>query len=160
MRVLLQKSKTESLVPSDLDSLETSTCLVRKVIKENLKNLENEPASSERPIRWELGSCWVQHLQKQETATVNNSDSPKVDKEAEPIVKGLGKQFKLLKKREKKTVGESRTYDEEEIDSSESRTVELENGDIDDEAELKQLISEEAFLRLQETGTNLHLKVR
>ncbi|KAM0957002.1 hypothetical protein ACFX2I_025140 [Malus domestica] len=157
LRVLLQKSKTESLAPS-LNGLETSTCLVRKVIKESLKNLENEPASLERSIRWELGSCWVQHLQKQETAAVNNSDSPKADKEAEPIVKGLGKQFKLLKKREKKTIGESRTYDEEEIDSSESRTVELENGDIDDEPELKQLISEEAFLRLKETGTNLHLK--
>lgn len=162
LRVLLQKFKTESLASSDLDSLETSRCLVRRVIKESLTKLENEPVNSERSIRWELGSCWVQHLQKQESSVVSDSDSLDDNNEAEAIVKGLGKQFKLLKKREKKTSGE-RTYDEEEIDASESRssnsrTLELHNGDISNDSDLKQLLSEEAFLRLKETGTNLHLK--
>ncbi|PQQ18578.1 protein TSS [Prunus yedoensis var. nudiflora] len=161
LRVLLQKFKTESLASSDLDSLETSRCLVRRVIKESLTKLENEPANSERSIRWELGSCWVQHLQKQESSVVSDSDSLEDNNEAEAIVKGLGKQFKLLKKREKKTSGE-RTYDEEidasESRSSNSRTLERHNGDISDDSDLKQLLSEEAFLRLKETGTNLHLK--
>lgn len=162
LRVLLQKFKTESLASSDLDSLENSRCLVRRVIKESLTKLENEPANSERSIRWELGSCWVQHLQKQESSVVGDSDSLEDNNEAEAIVKGLGKQFKLLKKREKKTSGK-RTYDEEidasESRSSNSRTLELHSGDISDDSDLKQLLSEEAFLRLKETGTNLHLKV-
>ncbi|KAI3788936.1 hypothetical protein L2E82_01719 [Cichorium intybus] len=51
--------------------------------------------------------------------TPSGDDSPNEDK-AETVVKGLGKQFKMLKNREKK--------------------------------------SEEAFLRLKESGTNLHLK--
>ena len=76
-----------------------------------MQKLEDEPANSERPIRWELGSCWLQHLLKQETP-VNHSDSHEDDNEAvEPVVKGLGKQFKFLKKREKKTSTEAGVYD-------------------------------------------------
>lgn len=171
LRVLLQKFNTESVDHSNLNGLETSRCLVRRVIKESLAKLEDEPNNSERSIRWELGSFWVQHLQKQETSVVNNSDSPDDDNEAaEPVVKGLGKQFKFLKKREKKrSSGAGGTYDEEDIDATPfslnggSDTLELNNGEsheISNEAQLKTLLSEEAYLRLKETGTNLHLKVR
>lgn len=169
LRVLLQKFNTESLDPSNLDDIETSRCLVRRVIKQSLAKLEDEPANSERSIRWELGSCWVQHLKKQETSVVNNSDSPEDHNEvAEPVVKGLGKQFKFLKKREKKSSGAGGTYDEEDIDATPfslnggSDKLELNNGEsheISNEAQLKTLICEEAYLRLKETGTNLHLKV-
>ncbi|KAI3788935.1 hypothetical protein L2E82_01718 [Cichorium intybus] len=51
---------------SEIGNLESSRCVVRQVIKEILTNLEKSEASG-KPIRWELGSCWVQHLQKQET---------------------------------------------------------------------------------------------
>ncbi|PRQ50579.1 putative clustered mitochondria protein [Rosa chinensis] len=167
LRVLLQKFNTESVDHSNSDSLETSRCLVQRVLKESLAKLEDEPANSEGSIRWELGSCWLQHLQKQETP-VNNSDSPEDDIEAaEPVVKGLGKQFKFLKKREKKTSTEAGTYDEEDIDAYSlslnggSDKLEVNNGEsneISNEAELKTLISEEAYLRLKEAGTGLHLK--
>ncbi|KAL6137794.1 hypothetical protein ACLB2K_063083 [Fragaria x ananassa] len=168
LRVLLQKFNTESMDNSNSDGLENSRSLVRRVIKESLTKLKDEPANSERSIRWELGSCWLQHLLKQETP-VNNSDSPEDDNEAAaPVVKGLGKQFKFLKKREKKTSTEAGTYDEEDIDASalslngESDKLELNNGRSHEissnEAELKTLISEEAYLRLKESGTNLHLK--
>lgn len=139
-------------------------CLARGVIKESLKKLEDKPDKSERSIRWELGSCWVQHLQKQETKTENNSKNPGNDNDAESAIKGLGKKFKLLKKREKKTGDESNTYNMEELDVSSSSHVgldkeELNNGKFSSQADLKELLSEDAFLRLKETGTDLHLKV-
>lgn len=167
MRVLLQKSTAETSGggQSDLDSSETSSYLVRKVIKESLRKLEDETEISERCIRWELGSCWVQHLQKKETQTDNNSKGSKDDKEAEPAIKGLGKQFMSLKKREKKSDGESTTNDREESDScSNSLQTGLDkeeqiNAELSSEAELKKVVSEDAYLRLKESGTDLHLKV-
>ncbi|XP_015870545.3 protein REDUCED CHLOROPLAST COVERAGE 3 isoform X1 [Ziziphus jujuba] len=166
LRVLLHKFNAESPIgsPPDLDSLEASRCLVRGVIKESLKKLEDKPDIPERSIRWELGSCWVQHLQKQDTETENNSKNPGNDNDAELAVKGLGKKFKLLKKREKKTGDQSNTCNMEELDVSSSSheglvKEELNNAEeFSSEADLKELISEDAFLRLKETGTNLHLK--
>lgn len=143
-----------------MDDSEAFKSLVRTVIKESLTKLEGEPAASERSIRWELGSCWVQYLQKQETDL--NSMRPGIDNEVEYAVKGLRKQFKFLKKRDNKP---NRTNEEEENDTGPCRmnvenTVEQNsNGELNSEMELKKLISEEAFLRLKESGTGLHLKV-
>ena len=75
---------------SNLDGMEVSRCLVRKVVKESLKKLKEMPIDSKRSIRWELGSCWV-HLQKQESPTGNKSKSPDDDNGVEHSVKGLGK---------------------------------------------------------------------
>ncbi|KAL5575770.1 hypothetical protein UlMin_017469, partial [Ulmus minor] len=167
LRFLLQKSTGESLGSSqcELDSSETSRCLVQSVIKESLKKLEEKTKFSDRPFRWELGSCWVHHLQKQENQIDGHSKNCGENKEAEaePAVKGLGKQFKLLKKREKKSGSESNAFDQEE--STASSICQLEglekgepNNELSSEAELKKLISEDAYLRLKETGTGLHLK--
>ncbi|XP_044485664.1 protein TSS-like [Mangifera indica] len=165
LRFLLHKSfAAESPVSGqsplcNLDDSEAFKSLVRTVIKESLTKLEGEPAASERSIRWELGSCWVQYLQKQETDL--NSMRPGIDNEVEYAVKGLGKQFKFLKKRDNKP---NRTNEEEENDTGPCRmnvenTVEQNsNGELNSEMELKKLISEEAFLRLKESGTGLHLK--
>ncbi|PON35972.1 N-terminal acetyltransferase A, auxiliary subunit [Parasponia andersonii] len=160
LRVLLQKSTAETLggSQSDLDNSEASRGLVRTLIEESLEKLQEEPEISERPIRWELGSCWVQHLQKKESQTDNDPQSSGDTNGAEPAVKGLGKQFKLLKKREKKLGGES------DFDScSSSLETGLDkgehiNGESSSEEELKKLVSEDAYLRLRETGTGLHLK--
>ncbi|XP_030970958.1 protein TSS [Quercus lobata] len=148
---------------SNLDGMEVSRCLVRRVVKESLKKLKEMPIDLKRSIRWELGSSWVQHLQKQESPTGNKSKSPDDDNGAEHSVKGLGKQFKFLKKREKKENCASST-DNEENDSrpdnlnSGTDLGELSNGELKGVAELEKLISEDAFLSLKETGTGLHLK--
>lgn len=104
---------------------------------------------------------WIQHLQKQETSTDHTSKSRKDDK-SETVVKGLGKKFKMLKKREKM---ERNVDSNEEIDYRTSN-LDVENsiGEVcssesEREADLKKHISEEAFLRLKETRTDLHLKV-
>uniref|UniRef100_A0A5B6ZE29 Clu domain-containing protein n=1 Tax=Davidia involucrata TaxID=16924 RepID=A0A5B6ZE29_DAVIN len=168
LRVLLHESCSAELSggcqspQTNLGDLKISRCLVRRVIKESLTKLEEKPAVSDRSIRWELGSCWVQHLQKQEESTDNSSISSEDDNKAEPVVKGLGKQFKMLKHREKKPSIASSTDDENDSKASSlnvgNSTGELNNSKCNSEAELKKLIPEEAFLRLKETGTGLHLK--
>ncbi|KAF2323142.1 hypothetical protein GH714_033617 [Hevea brasiliensis] len=107
------------------DDSEASRCLVRQVIRESLTKLDEMPVASERSIRWELGSCWMQHLQKQETPSDTDSKHSEEDTETEHAVKGLGQHS---------------------------------NGDSNSENELKELISEEAFFRLKESRTGLHLK--
>ncbi|PSR89332.1 Protein TSS like [Actinidia chinensis var. chinensis] len=159
LRVLLRESSH-----SELDDVETSKFRARSVIEESLRKLEEKPAASESPIRWELGSCWVQHLQKLETPGDDSSKSSQADSKADLEVKGLGKQFKMLKKRETKISSVNNVDDNEENDSRASSlyvgmsTGELNSGESDTEAGLKKFISEESFLRLKETGTGLHLK--
>ncbi|XP_023549162.1 protein TSS [Cucurbita pepo subsp. pepo] len=148
LRIQLHKI-TANAPEESSDDLEPSRVLVRKVIKESLSKLKEEPIGSEKPIRWELGSCWLQHLQKQDNEPDSKSKAP----ESEPAVKGLGKQFKLLKKREKKpsavdTEKENRCM----LDDPNTKT------ETNGEEKLEKLISKQALSRLKESGTGLHLK--
>ncbi|KAJ9128826.1 hypothetical protein P3X46_034436 [Hevea brasiliensis] len=105
----------------------------------------------------------MQHLQKQETPSDTDSKHSEEDTETEHAVKGLGKEFKFLKKRDKKT-SMNGTLEKEETKTGlcrlNVRTDEgrHSNGDSNSENELKELISEEAFFCLKESGTGLHLK--
>ncbi|ESR40666.1 hypothetical protein CICLE_v10025019mg [Citrus x clementina] len=140
LRLVLQKSfsaesaRGDQLPLCNLDNSEAFRNLVRRVIKQSLAKLELEPTASERSIRWELGSCWVQHLQKQETPTDTKStrsgDDIKTENDNGPCSMNVG--------------GNGRQQS---------------NGELNCEMELKKLISEESFLRLKETGTGLHSKV-
>ncbi|KAH9667053.1 hypothetical protein KPL70_020885 [Citrus sinensis] len=139
LRLVLQKSfsaesaRGDQLPLCNLDNSEAFRNLVRRVIKQSLAKLELEPTASERSIRWELGSCWVQHLQKQETPTDTKStrsgDDIKTENDNGPCSMNVG--------------GNGRQQS---------------NGELNCEMELKKLISEESFLRLKETGTGLHSK--
>ncbi|EEF44839.1 eukaryotic translation initiation factor 3 subunit, putative [Ricinus communis] len=165
LRVLLHKScfaESSGGQPphSTFDDTEKSRCLVRQVVKESLTKLEETPISSERSIRWELGSCWLQHLQKQETSTDTDSKCSEEHNETVHAVKGLGKEFKFLKKRDRK-VNMDITLVKEENDTGSCRlNVGTDEGQHSngESNELEGLITEEAFLRLKETGTGLHLK--
>lgn len=173
LRVLLQKScKAESSVggqqsPSLSDDLKAAGSLVRKVFTDSLTQLQESPGISERSIRWELGSCWVQHLKKQETSTSNNSKDILEDDKLEPAVKGLGKQFELLKKiKRKKDTRSEESEVEKDTSSINSRdikemadSVELKNGECDSEGSLEKLLPKAAFMHLKESGTGLHEKV-
>lgn len=173
LRVLLQKScKAESSVggqqsPSLSDDLKAAGSLVQKVFTDSLTQLQESPGISERSIRWELGSCWVQHLKKQETSTSNNSKDILEDDKLEPAVKGLGKQFELLKKikRKKDTRSEESEVEKDpsSINSREIKemavSVELKNGECDSEGSLEKLLPKAAFMHLKESGTGLHEKV-
>ncbi|KAJ8560666.1 hypothetical protein K7X08_022526 [Anisodus acutangulus] len=165
LRLLLNKPMTASgggqLPLSDSGDHANSMSLVHKIIKNGLsklKGMDDEPKGS---IRWELGSCWVQHLQKQEQPA---EDTVGNDGKAEPTVKGLGKQFKMLKKREMRPTNVSSMDDNEADDvtastlNTESGSTELSNGNPKCEAEWRRFISREAYLRLKESGLDLHLK--
>lgn len=170
LRMLLHKSGSDSLEGSVsslsiLDDEDATRSLVRKVIQEGIEKIKEEPSISKRSIRWELGSCWMQHLQKQETSSDDSSKNKEDGNDVEQAVKGLGKQFKFLKKREKKSNNVDGTDSREQNDSSpgdvndNADKVELNSGDFSNSSELEKLLSNEAFLRLKESGTDLHTKV-
>ena len=146
-------------VLSQPDELETSRSQIIKILDDSLANLEEgKQEEAEVGVRWELASCWVQYLQKQESEkNPKESENPK---NSELYVKGLGKEFKSLKKRDKKpnSVDSSEGLQEKEsqvsgLESDEGLSKDLEA------SELGKILSKEAFLRLKETGTGLHLKV-
>ncbi|MCI04174.1 tetratricopeptide-like helical domain-containing protein, partial [Trifolium medium] len=156
LRVLLHKSGADSsegtlMSLSNFDDLDASTDLVRKVVEESMEKIKEEPSVSKRFIRWELGSSWMQHLQKQENSTDVGSNN-KDGNDVEQAVQGLGKQFKLLKKREKKP------SDLNGADSVEQNNDEPNNVESSSSNELEKLLSKEAFLRLKESGSGLHTK--
>lgn len=154
LRALLHKSGADSSEGtltslSNFDDLDASKDLVRKVVEESIEKIKEEPSVSKRSIRWELGSSWMQHLQKQENSTDGSSNN-KDGSNVEPAVKGLGKQFKLLKKREKKP---------SDINCAEEQNNDEPNNDEPSSLnELEKLLSPEAFLRLKESGSGLHMK--
>ncbi|WOH05523.1 hypothetical protein DCAR_0624940 [Daucus carota subsp. sativus] len=166
LRTLLPKSSTtdpSGKNPSrhlNVSDIGTSRYLVRKVIKVSLSKLKEEPVQTDRLIRWELGSSWIQHLKKQETFTDDTYKAPK-DDTSDTVVRGLGKEFKMLKKREK-MAGSVDSYEQNYNRTSnldaENSTEEVSSSESESEVDLKKFISEEAFLRLKESGTGLHLK--
>ncbi|GAB4842106.1 hypothetical protein Ancab_012064 [Ancistrocladus abbreviatus] len=169
LRILLHKehnaeSSGEHLSSfCQIDDLENLRCQVQQIISNSLTELEKEVLEAEAPIRWELASCWVQHLQTQDSSSDNISKGAEND--TETTVKGLGKEFKLLKKREKKSSSMCGSDGKEERDPQ-SCSLNVDKrapGDseligITSDAELQKLLPEEAFLRLKESGTGLHLK--
>jgi len=153
---------------SDIENLRASRSLVRKILEGSLLKLQEEPTKQTRSIRWELGACWVQHLQNQASGKTE-SKKPEEAK-SEPAVKGLGKQGGLLKDIKRKTdVRSSKTELGKEVSMSNNPDInkksdyisqkELEKQDEEKEMMWKKLLPEPAYLRLKESETGLHHKV-
>ncbi|KAK6135634.1 hypothetical protein DH2020_030619 [Rehmannia glutinosa] len=167
LRMLLHKSTTpQSSSPvqrihnSDVEESRSARPLVRQVLSESLKRLQGEESSPAKSIRWELGACWVQHLQNQASAKdeSKNNEAAKV----EPAVKGLGKHGGLLKDFKKKSDNQiNKTDPNKELpanNSSDANKKELEN-DKEKEIMWRKLLPEASYMRLKESETGLHLKV-
>lgn len=161
-------SMGQRIQSSDVENLGPARSLVRKVVEESLLKLEEESTKQTRSIRWELGACWVQHLQNQ--ASGKNESKKAEEAKPEPAVKGLGKQGALLKEIKKKTDIKSSTTDpgkevsmSNNVDinkkSDEISQKELEKQDKEKEMIWKKLLPEPAYLRLKESETGLHHKV-
>ncbi|XP_073151625.1 protein REDUCED CHLOROPLAST COVERAGE 2 [Henckelia pumila] len=166
LRMLLHKSSTPQSsgpVPriqnADVEESLSSRPLVRKVLSESLDKLLGEEFKLRKSIRWELGACWVQHLQNQ--ASGKNESKKNEETKVEPAVKGLGKHG-LLKDFKKKADGRSNKTDlNKEMtanDNFDENKKELENQDEEKELMWKRLIPEASYLRLKESETGLHLK--
>lgn len=125
-------------------------------MEKSLLRLQEEPAKNSKSIRWELGACWVQHLQNQ--ASGKTEPTKMEETKLEPVVKGLGKQGGLLKEIKKKAdLGTSKVEPGKEVDPTNQK--ELEKQDEDKEQMWKMLLPESAYLRLKESETGLHKKV-
>ncbi|KAK6944315.1 hypothetical protein RJ641_025417 [Dillenia turbinata] len=174
LRMLLHKpsalpssAAVQRLHGADSEDLRPNRVLVRKVLGESLLKLQGEATKQTRSIRWELGACWVQHLQNQASG---KTDSKKTEEaKVEPAVKGLGKQGGLLKEIKKKIEDKNSKGDGKDVsmanndDNKKSDTFNLkELGKQDEETEKvwKNLLPEAAYLRLKESETGLHLKIK
>ncbi|KAK9101728.1 hypothetical protein Sjap_018982 [Stephania japonica] len=165
LRMLLHKLSIQSTgiqrsQSASSEDSRSSRTLVRNVLEDSWEKLQKEATKQRTSIRWELGACWVQHLQNQ----VAGMTEPKQNEtKVEQTVKGLGKQGGLLKEIKKKADGK--------ISKSEFGKDNTANGsdlgkkfdtaegkELEKEALLSKLLSEAAFLRLKESETGLHLK--
>lgn len=161
-------STVQKLQNPDYENLHSARSSVRKVLEESLSRLQEEPAKHMKSIRWELGACWVQHLQNQASG---NTDAKKTEEaKLEPAVKGLGKQGGLLKEIKKKIdVKSGKTEQGKEVPagnnlddnktSDASNQKEMEKQEAEKETMWRKLLPEAAYLRLKESDTGLHLKV-
>lgn len=164
-----QSSSTGQQVQSaDIESLRAARSLVTKVLEESLLKFQEEPTKQTRSIRWELGACWVQHLQNQASGKTESKKAEEA--KPEPAVKGLGKQGGLLKEIKKKTdVKSSKAELGKEVSMNNNLDInksseninqqELEKQEKEKEMMWKKLLPEPAYLRLKESETGLHHKV-
>ncbi|XP_078443791.1 tetratricopeptide repeat (TPR)-like superfamily protein [Wolffia australiana] len=144
-----------------LDDLKGSESFVERVFERCLERLREEPDKQRRWIRWELGACWVQHLQS--AATGKNETKKTEEVKVEQAVKGLGKllgPLKVMKKKVDDPSKEGPACNGVDREKSNGDSVEQEKDKIHPEKEifLQKLLPEASYLRLKESDTGLHLK--
>lgn len=153
------------------EELSASCFFVEGVLEESLAKLEKEELDSDSFVRWELGACWIQHLQDQKNADKDKKPSTEKAKN-EMKVEGLGTPLKSLKNSKKKSDGGNIKLQSEsskspadgavgEADNATSPSVEskFETNAKENELVLTEILSDAAFARLKESETGLHCKV-
>ncbi|XP_074273142.1 protein REDUCED CHLOROPLAST COVERAGE 1-like isoform X1 [Silene latifolia] len=128
--------------------LRASQVLVEKLLEDSLAKLQEETPRQDNFVRWELGACWIQHLQDQKTSEKDKKTTIKKAKN-EIKVEGLGTPLKSLKSKKSEVTSS--------VQSDISKSL-VEPHPSDSEPELKMILSEEAFNRLKESDTGLHEK--
>ena len=136
--------------------------MVNKIIEESLNDLAGEVREDSEYLRWELGACWVQHLQTQAAAEKSDKKFPDVSK-GNAMDTGAKRSATTKKGKHNKQQfakeGHDATSSEVSI-STEVNTGEApESSEVDENSELRGRISEAAYKRLKETETGLHSKV-
>ncbi|KAK1366883.1 Clu domain-containing protein [Heracleum sosnowskyi] len=173
LRMLLHKPSTpqssganQKLQTADGEDLHFAKSLIRKVLEESLLKLQEEDSKDTKSIRWELGACWVQHLQN---PVSGKSESKKTEEaKVEAAVKGLGKNGGLLKDIKKK-LDEKNSKTEQGKEASLNNSLDLQKSSANNQKESekedeekenmwKKLLPEASYLRLKESETGLHLK--
>ncbi|CAN6250381.1 unnamed protein product [Urochloa humidicola] len=139
--------------------------LARTVLEDSLRKLDSLPSKNPKIIRWELGSSWLQHLQKKDSPTSENGKGNATKAEKEPAVKGLGKHFEQLRKIKKKECDiEGSSSEKEESNSDCTLMNGMQESDkiaVDETikgSDISKLMSEDAFFRLKNLGAGLHEK--
>ncbi|KAL4326045.1 hypothetical protein GQ457_11G001660 [Hibiscus cannabinus] len=167
LRFLLHKTIPSELnmpaLPSQVlehEELNSSQVSIERLLEESLAKLEEEELEEKPFVRWELGACWIQYLQDQNTQKDKKSSGEKPKNEMK--LGGLGTPLRSLKNKKKSDgdigSGNSNSHpDAVENVTTASIESQLETSSRD-EPVLKRKLSEEAFTRLKESETGLHLK--
>ncbi|GAB4844598.1 hypothetical protein Ancab_037997, partial [Ancistrocladus abbreviatus] len=142
------------------EKLFAAQSFLEKLLAESLTKLQEEKAENDNFVRWELGACWIQHLQDQKNTDKDKKPSAEKNK-SEMKVQGLGTPLRCLKN--KKAEGSLQVPSEvskshvKEVTSVSSST-EAQLGTNDGELALRKILSDAAFNRLKESQTGLHQK--
>lgn len=161
---------------SDLQNLEHNEInfartFVENIFKESLGKLDEEELQGHTFLRWELGACWIQHLQDQKKME-KEKKLPAEKTKNEVKVEGLGTSLRSIKNKKKNLNGSK----DEVLPDNLRLAANGVNGEIDNvmlpflkpqlevnanenEVELRMLITDDAFTRLKESETGLHCKV-
>lgn len=174
MRLLLHQTTPSEhnrslthLQSMDQEELGAAQALIEKLLKESLVELEKEETQPNHFVRWELGACWIQHLQDQKNTEKDKKPSSEKAKN-EMKVEGLGTPLKSLKNKKKqdmKTLKMQAKNDTSsdgmtgEVNGASSCEAENEKNAKENEIALRRKLSEEAFDRLKNLDTGLHCKV-
>ncbi|XP_042026641.1 protein TSS-like [Salvia splendens] len=147
------------------EQLESSQAFVKRLLQDSLEELQQEEHDLDAFVRWELGACWIQHLQDQKK-TEKEKKLPSEKTKNEMKVEGLGTPLKSLKNRKKTLDGNTADQQNENLKSSADEAEktlnvtesQLDNGASENEVMLKSMLSDAAFSRLKESETGLHSK--
>ncbi|KAK7832601.1 protein tss [Quercus suber] len=152
------------------EEINASRSFVEGLLEKSLAKLEEKELGLDHVVRWELGACWIQHLQDQKNTGKDKKPSGENAKN-EMKVEGLGTNLRSLRNNRKKTDGSnlkgqfenSRSNAEGVIGEAEHSILpaiesQLETNAKENELAMKRVLSEAAFARLKETETDLHCK--
>ena len=149
----------------DQEELGEAQAFVEKLLKDSLAELENEEIQSNQFVRWELGACWIQHLQDQRNSEKDKKSSSEKAKN-EMKVEGLGTPLKSLKNKKRQDMktlkmqsGNDSSSSDGEVNNATSCETENEQNSNENELALRRKLSKEAFDRLKNLDTGLHCKV-
>ena len=153
------------------EELSAAQAFVEGLLEESLAKLQEEEVEKHIFVRWELGACWIQHLQDQNNIEKDKKPSTAKTKN-EMKVEGLGTPLRSLKNNKKNLDGnnlkmqyeKSKTPAESVIGEAENSTLsstkpQLEANANENELALKRMLSDAAFARLKQSETGLHRKV-
>lgn len=152
------------------EELSSARDFVKKLLKESLNKLQEEEAEGHIFTRWELGACWIQHLQDQNKTEKDKKLSGEKTKN-EMKVEGLGTPLRSLKNKKKnvdRSKGELQSKNLKSIANGVNGEVgsimlplaesQLETNANENELALRRLLTDAAFTRLKESETGLHCK--
>ncbi|GFY81519.1 tetratricopeptide repeat (TPR)-like superfamily protein [Actinidia rufa] len=127
----------------ECEELNASQAFVEGLLEKSLAKLQEEEVKGDVFVRWELGACWIQHLQDQKNA----------EKDKKPSSEKPKKEMKSENTR-------SDAVNNRDTENAVSPSVQSQLETIANENELflKRLLSDAAFTRLKESETGLHRK--
>ncbi|XP_073312255.1 protein REDUCED CHLOROPLAST COVERAGE 1-like isoform X1 [Primulina huaijiensis] len=152
------------------DDLCSSQAFVERILEDSLSKLREEETRTDAFVRWELGACWVQHIQDQKKTEKEKKTSQDKSKN-ELKVEGLGTPLKSLESKKKTSdkstaIPKSENFKSsaDEVKDEAEKTVKIvtesqfDTETPESELMLKTLLSDAAFSRLKESESGLHTK--